>query len=90
MRCGGALARAEVRTVLWRTEVPTIVEDIPALACAACVEQFYDDAVSDALRRIAEAPPAPTRRSASCEVPVFSLRTRLPAPRPLPEDCLVD
>ena len=31
-----------------------IVEDIPALVCGSCMEQYYDEDVSDALRQLIE------------------------------------
>ena len=53
-RCGAVLTPTTVRTSIWHGDRVAIVEDIPAHVCSACMEQFYDDEVSDALRRLAE------------------------------------
>ena len=43
--CGGAdVRRADVRSAFWHDDRLVVVEDIPALLCGACGEQFYDDA----------------------------------------------
>lgn len=42
--CGSArIAAAKVRSAFWHGERLVVVEDIPALVCADCQEQFYDD-----------------------------------------------
>ena len=54
-----------------------VVEDIPALVCASCNEQFYDDrtvVVLDLLR--GDGFPAESAR-VEIRVPVFSFRDRL-------------
>jgi YgiT-type zinc finger domain-containing protein len=76
-RCGRAMRAATVKTAIWQDERLFVVEDIPARVCDSCVEQFYDDDVTDALRRLAEDqfPPAEVRREVL--VPVFSLEGRI-------------
>jgi YgiT-type zinc finger domain-containing protein len=76
------LREGQVRTAIWKEDRLIVVEDIPALICDACLEQFYDDDVADALRRLtldefADAVPKRTET-----VPVYSLEGRLPPPRP--------
>lgn len=89
-RCGGELSDTTVRTTIWQGDRVVIVEDIPAHVCEACVEQFYDDAVSDALRRLAEEgfPAAEAKRE--IQVPVFSLDGRIASRPALPGDTYVD
>lgn len=42
--CGtGRLALDNVRTALWSGERLVVVEDVPALVCTHCGEQFYED-----------------------------------------------
>jgi YgiT-type zinc finger domain-containing protein len=81
---------ALVRTVIWQGDSAVIVEDIPAHVCSQCVEQFYDEAVSDALRRLAERPLGVADADRVAAVPVFSLKARLQDIRAIPEDVLVD
>lgn len=73
--CGGSEVRhAEVRSAFWHEDRLVVVEDIPALLCAGCGEQFYDDStvvVLDLLRgRGFQAKGA----RAELRVPVFSFR----------------
>ena len=49
-RCGEEMTASTVRTTFWHDDRPAIVEDIPALVCGTCMEQFYDEDVSDAER----------------------------------------
>lgn len=68
--------RTNVRSAFWHQDRLVVVEDIPAIVCDACHEQFYDDStvvMLDLLR--GEGFPA----EAACgelRVPVFSLRER--------------
>jgi YgiT-type zinc finger domain-containing protein len=34
---------SHVRSAFWQDDRLVVVEDIPALVCGACAEQFYDD-----------------------------------------------
>ena len=43
--CGSAnVSIRHVRSAFWQDDRLVVVEDIPALVCGACAEQFYDDA----------------------------------------------
>jgi YgiT-type zinc finger domain-containing protein len=89
-RCGGVVSKAIVRTAFWRDNRPAIVEDIPAVVCGTCQEQYYDGDVSDALRLLAEEGfPAEAARE-HILVPVFSLESRLRRRVPLADDSFVD
>ena len=89
-RCGGSLSASTDRTTIWQGERVAIVEDIPAHICGTCLEQFYDDDVSEALRRLAEAGFPKVQAVREIQVPVFSLADRI-VPRPaLPDDTFVD
>ena len=89
-RCGGALAATTVRTTIWQGDRVAIVEDIPAHVCEACLEQFYDDAVSDALRKLSEEGFPAAKADREITVPVFSLEGRIQARPVLPDDTYVD
>lgn len=89
-RCGGALAATTVRTTIWQGDRVAIVEDIPAHVCEACLEQFYDDAVSEALRRLSEEGFPAAKADREITVPVFSLAGRVQARPVLPDDTYVD
>ena len=89
-RCGGAVERAKVRSAFWRGDQPAIVEDIPALVCRSCLEQYYDDDVSEALRRLAEEGFPSEAARTQVLVPVFSLESRLRRRAPLADDTFVD
>ena len=73
--CGSSDLRCEtVRSAFWHDDRLVVVEDIPALVCGACHQQFYADltAVRLDLLRGAGFPPAQAR--GELRVPVFSLR----------------
>jgi YgiT-type zinc finger domain-containing protein len=89
-RCGGALTATTVRTTVWQGDRVAIVEDIPAHVCDACLEQFYDDAVSEALRRLAEIGFPPEQADREIQVPVFSLAGRITSRPVLPDDTYID
>ncbi len=75
--CGSADVRIRhVRSAFWQDDRLVVVEDIPALVCGACAEQFYDDTTVvglDLLR--GEGFPADKAR-AELRVPVFSFGDR--------------
>lgn len=79
-----------MRTAIWQGDRLAVVEDIPALVCRSCGEQYYDDDVSEALRRLNEAGFPDAEARAIIEVPVFSLEGRIRKRKPLPEDTYVD
>ena len=53
-RCQCTVRPAMVRTDIWRNDHLYVIEDVPAFICDGCLEQFYDDDVTDALRRLNE------------------------------------
>lgn len=78
--CGSAdLHASQVRSAFWQNDRLVVVENIPALVCGACAEQFYDDTTVvglDLLR--GEGFPAEKAR-AELRVPVFSFGDRTAA-----------
>jgi YgiT-type zinc finger domain-containing protein len=84
--CDGPMRSDLAQTAVWVKERLFVVEDIPAQVCDSCVEQFYDEETTDALRRLTEQgfPLAEAKRE--IVVPVFSLAGRLPKPTLSPED----
>lgn len=80
------MASTVVRTAIWMGERLAVVENIPALTCATCVEQFYDDAVSDALRRLTESGFPAEEAVREVLVPVFSLDGRILRRPPTPAE----
>jgi YgiT-type zinc finger domain-containing protein len=90
-RCGAALAATIVRSSIWQGDRVAIVENIPAHVCSECMEQFYDDDVSEALRRLAEEGFPADRATREIVVPVFSLDGLVRRQRAeLPDDTYVD
>jgi len=68
---------ASVKTAIWREERLFLVEDIPAHVCDSCVEQFYDEETTDALRRLTEEGFASVEPKCEILVPIFSLEGRI-------------
>ncbi len=75
--CGGKLRPALVKTDIWHGERLYVVEDVPAWICDACMEQVYDEAVTDALRRLNEDEFSSVEPKRQMLVPVFSLEGRV-------------
>jgi YgiT-type zinc finger domain-containing protein len=77
-QCGSADIHGEsVRSAFWHGDRLVVVEDVPALVCRNCREQFFDDAtvlLIDLLRGEGF-PPDQARRE--LRVPVFSYRDRV-------------
>ncbi len=76
-RCGAGMRAGKTKTVVWVEDRLFIVEDIPAQVCDSCVEQFYDDETTDAIRRLTEEgfPSAELKREIL--VPIYSLEKRM-------------
>lgn len=89
-RCGESMTATTVRTTFWHDDRPAIVEDIPATVCGTCMEQFYDEDVSEALRRLAEDGFPADAADKTVEVPVFSLKGRVRRRVAIPDGSYVD
>lgn len=90
-RCEGMAVATTVRTAIWHADdALAVVEDIPARVCNQCMEQFYDEDVSDALRVLMERgfPRAEAKKVIS--VPVFSLDGRVRRRAATSEDTYLD
>lgn len=71
--CGAPEVRANrARSAFWHGEALVVVEDIPALVCGACGEQFYEDATVIALDRLRGEGFPPGKACGELRVPVFS------------------
>ena len=89
-RCGGDTRDEAVRTAIWLDDRLFVVEDIPARVCGTCMEQFYDDETTEALRRLTAerfASVEPTREQV---VPIFSLSGRIVRATPSDDEVPAD
>jgi YgiT-type zinc finger domain-containing protein len=77
---------AIVQTAIWHDERLFVVEDVPAYVCDSCMEQFYDDEITDAIRRLTEDGFPAVEAKREILVPVFSLSGRLLPKRPVVEE----
>ena len=76
-RCGEGMRAGIVKTAMWYDEKLYVVEDVMARICDKCIEQFYDEEVTDALRRLTEDGFPFAEAKGEITVPVFSLKGRL-------------
>ncbi len=76
-RCGEGMRAALTKTAIWIGEDLYVVKDIPSHLCDSCLEQFYDDDVTEALRRLTEAEFPPEEAEKEIQVRVFSLANRV-------------
>jgi YgiT-type zinc finger domain-containing protein len=75
--CATEVRACAVRSAFWEGERLVVVEDIPALVCAACGERFYDDATVMALDLLRGEGFREESSSGTIRVPVFSFRNRV-------------
>jgi YgiT-type zinc finger domain-containing protein len=68
---------AAVKTAIWRGERLFVVEDIPAQVCESCMEQYYDEETTEALRRLTEEGFTSLEPDRQIVVPIFSLEGRV-------------
>jgi YgiT-type zinc finger domain-containing protein len=75
--CGSAnVSLRHVRSAFWQDDRLVVVQDIPALVCGACAEQFYDDATVVELDQLrGQGFPVEQART-ELRVPVFSFGDR--------------
>ena len=81
---------AVVKTAIWRDERLFVIEDIPAQVCDGCMEQFYDEETTNALRRVVEENGGTVPPKREILVPVFSLEGRIIRRVPSSDDLYQD
>ncbi len=89
-RCQAPLVPQTVRTAIWQGDRLAVIEDVPGHVCTSCMEQFYDDNVSDAMRRLTEDGFPADAAQREIRVPVFSLKGRIRKPAAMTEGADVD
>lgn len=88
-KCSAPMREALVKSTIWIGEHLHIVEDIPAQFCDECMEQFYDEDVTDAVRRLTELGFPAEEAKSQMTVPVFSITGRIKRRRPATEEELL-
>jgi YgiT-type zinc finger domain-containing protein len=63
-----------VKSAIFQGDRVYVVEDIQAMVCDVCMEQYYDEEVTDAIRRLTEEGFPSAKVTREILVPVFSLR----------------
>src|SRR6266853_4925718 len=76
-RCSQEMRSATVKTAVWRDDCLFVVEDIPAQVCDSCMEQFYDEETTEALRRLTEGGFSSVKAKREILVPIFSLEGQI-------------
>lgn len=77
--CGGTdVHRTEVRSAFWHDDRLVVVEDIPALLCGSCGEQFFDDAAAVVLDLMRGDGFEEAKARATVTAAVFSYRDHVP------------
>ena len=79
-----------VKTAIWRDERLFVIEDIPAQVCDGCMEQFYDEETTNALRRVVEEDGGGVPAKREIVVQVFSLDGRIVRRVPSADDLYQD
>lgn len=65
-----------VRSAFWHDERLVVVDDIPAVVCESCHEQYYDDFIAVQIDRLRGAGFPPDLAHGELRALVFSLRAR--------------
>jgi len=77
-QCGGAeLHTDQVRSAFWHDDRLVVIEDVPALVCGSCHEQFFDDATVMLIDLLRGEGFPPEKARGELRVPVFSLQDRM-------------
>ena len=63
---------ARVRSAFWHNDRLVVIEDVPALVCNTCGEQFYDDAAVNMIDRMRANGFPPEDAVRELRVPVYS------------------
>lgn len=75
--CGSAdVHMGRVRSAFWQDDRLVVVENIPALVCGACAEQFYDDTTVVGLDLLRGEGFPPENARAELRVPIFTFGDR--------------
>lgn len=69
---GESMHVARVRSAFWHDTRLVVVDDIPALVCDRCGEQYYDDTTAMSLDLLRGEGFPPELASSEMKVPVFS------------------
>jgi YgiT-type zinc finger domain-containing protein len=69
--------QTDVRSAFWHGDRLVVVEDVPALVCEDCHEQFYDDRTAVVLDLLRGDGFPPEKARGELRVPVFSFRDRV-------------
>jgi YgiT-type zinc finger domain-containing protein len=77
-KCEKIMRFSLVRTSIWQDDRLFVVENVPSQVCDSCVEQYYDDATTDAIKRLADEGFPASKATREILVPVFSLPGRTP------------
>ena len=76
---------AHVRSAFWHDDRLVMIEDVPALVCNVCGEQFYDDGAVLLIDRMRQNGFPPEDAIRELRVPVYSCSTFASARRPSDE-----
>lgn len=79
-KCGYMLRAGEAKTVLWVQDQMILVENIPAMICDGCGEQYYDDEITEGLLRLTEQTFPWAEKVRDITVPVYTIKRRERAP----------
>ncbi len=80
-KCGLLMKEQMVKTTIWQGEKLIVVEDIPGRVCERCVEQYYNEFVTDALRFLVVEDLHSAKPKREMVVPVYSLEGRIKEPQ---------
>ena len=76
--CGGTNLQSQtIRSAFWDNDRLVVIEDVPAIVCMNCHEQFYDDTTVVLLDLLRGDGFPPEKALREITVPVFSLRDKL-------------
>ena len=81
-KCEADMREAIVKSTIWIGERLHVVEDIPAQFCDECMEQFYDEDVTDAVRRLTERGFPVEEAKTEITVPIFSIAGKIMRRKP--------
>jgi YgiT-type zinc finger domain-containing protein len=74
--CGGETFQDVVQMAVWTENGLVVIDEVPAIVCRDCMEQFFEEEASSAVRKLMVSGFPKSKVIRELRVPVFSLELK--------------